>query len=154
MLLGTGVPRFSAMWRAQRAAAARGLASDASVREILRTRAVPTGHASLHFGPRDARAVGDDVLSRYQGCEHVAVVAKLFTSRSLAPRRWAGARVELVASAGDLIAPPAVMASAARWFEAHGARAALHVIEAPLPHMFMMFARGAEPVAELLAIPS
>src|SRR5439155_7611702 len=36
---------------------------------------------------------------------------------------------------------------------ARGARAALHVIEAPLPHMFMMFAPGAERVAEILASP-
>jgi hypothetical protein len=34
-----------------------------------------------------------------------------------------------------------------------GARAALHVIEAPLPHMFMMFAPGAERVVEILAAP-
>ena len=94
--------------------------------------------------------VGDDVLARYQGPEHVAVVAKLFAERSLAPRRWSGARVDLVASAGDLVAPPSVMQRAADWFAAHGARAALHVIDAPLPHMFMMFAAGAERVADVV----
>src|SRR5262249_24381599 len=115
------------------------------------TRAVPTGHPELHFGPREARAVGNERLAPYQQSEHVAVVAKLFTSRSLAPRRWAGASVDLVASAGDLVAPPAAMRAAARWFTARGASATLHVIESPLPHMFMMFATGAERVAELLA---
>jgi hypothetical protein len=36
---------------------------------------------------------------------------------------------------------------------ARGARAELHVIEAPLPHMFMMFTSGPERVAERLASP-
>jgi alpha-beta hydrolase superfamily lysophospholipase len=150
-LLGTGLPGLRVMLCAQRAAAVRGLASDVGLREILRTRAVPTGHAEFHFGPRAARAVGDEVLARYQGPEHVAVVMKLFARRSLAPRRWTGARVDLIASAGDLVAPPAAMRDAAHWFTERGARAELHVIEAPLPHMFMMFAAGADRVADLLA---
>jgi len=150
-LLGTAVPSLGGMLRAQRAAAKRGLASRTGLGEILRTRAVPTGHAEFHFGPRAARAVGDEVLARYQGPEHVAVVAKLFSSRSLAPRRWAGARVDLIASAGDLVAPPAAMRELARWLSARSAHAQLHVIEAPLPHMFMMFGTGADVVAELLA---
>ena len=100
------------------------LGSGTSLRAIARTRALPTGHAALHFGPRVARAVDDALLAAYQGDEHVAVVAKLFTRRSLAPRRWAGARVELVASAGDRIAPPAAMRELAEWLRARGARAA------------------------------
>jgi alpha-beta hydrolase superfamily lysophospholipase len=120
-------------------------------RAIARTRALPTGHAAFHFGPRAARAVGDEVLAAYQGPEHVAVVAKLFAQRSLAPRRWAGTRVDLVASAGDLVAPPAVMEELRRWLAARGADAALHVIAAPLPHMFMMFGEAAERVVDVLA---
>jgi pimeloyl-ACP methyl ester carboxylesterase len=150
-LLGTGVPSFAAMLRAQRAAAKRGMATAPDWRAIARTRALPTGHAAFHFGPRAARAVGDEVLAAYQGPEHVAVVAKLFAQRSLAPRRWAGARVDLVASAGDLVAPPAVMEELRRWLAARGADAALHVIAAPLPHMFMMFGEAAERVVDVLA---
>jgi hypothetical protein len=154
LLPGTGIPGVGAMLRAQRAAAQRNLASDADLGEILRTRALPTGHPVFHFGPSEKRAVGDEVLARYQGPEHVAVVAKLLLRRSLAPGRWAGARVALIASAGDLVAPPAAMRAATEWFVARGAHAALHVVDEPLPHMFMMFESGAERVAELLASPA
>jgi len=150
-LLGTGVPSFASMRGALRAAQAQGLASDGDWRSILRTRALPTGHPDFHFGAREHRAAGDELLARYQGDEHWAVVARLFLPGQLSARHWSGARVELVASAGDPIAPPRVMQRLADWLVARGADARLHVLDQPLPHMFMMFEEGAERVAELLA---
>jgi len=91
------------------------------------------------------------VLGSYQGEEHWAVVARLFLPTRLSARRWAGARVDLVASPGDLVAPPHVMRRLADWLSARGADVRLHVVGQPLPHMFMMFEEGAECVAELLA---
>lgn len=149
-ILGSALPGFAAMRNAYRAATEVNAASKLNLFEILRSRQAPTGQPHLHFGPRDARVLGDEELERLMGAEHIGVVLNLLRRSAFGTAIWRNVRVDLVCSAGDRIAPEALMRQAADALRSFGADVRFHQIGGTLPHMFFMFEAGAAAVADVI----
>lgn len=132
------------------AAQEAGASSPFDLIGILRTRAMPTGLPAIHFGPAASRRLSDEAVEGLQGAEHILAVLNLLRSASFGRRIWRGVRVDLVCSAGDRLAPEALMHHAAERLGALGADIRFHRVEGDLPHMFFMFDAGAAAVAEVI----
>jgi alpha-beta hydrolase superfamily lysophospholipase len=151
VICGSSIPSIGAMRHAVRVAAAAGSMPRIHLGDLIRTRQLHAGNATLMYGPPANRTISDNALARYECSEHFGVALSMLRTRLVLRQDWRARRVLLIGSAGDAIAPPDFILNAERRLRALGAVVRSEILSMQLPHAFLSFQAAAEPVADLIA---
>jgi len=151
VICGCSIPSIGAMRHAARVAAAADSMPRIRLWNLIRTRQLHAGNASLMYGPPANRTISDGALARYECSEHFGVALSMLRSRLVLRQDWRARRVLLIGSAGDEIAPPDFITNAEHALRALGAVVRSEILSMQLPHAFLSFQAAAEPVAALVA---